>query len=206
MGQDPDRIRREIEETRERMTDTVEAIGYRADVKTRAKESIVEKKDAVVDKATGLVNRVVGAMPDVHAPALPDLSMPGFVPDGNQVRHGADQVKGSAKEAVSVAQANPLGLAVGSIAVGFLAGMLVPSTRTEDERLGKLSDHVKQNAREAGQDALEHGKQVAQETIQSATETAKETVQTSGQVHGQELADSLKTSAQEMKAGPSLGS
>ena len=34
MGEDPRQIRREIEETRGRMTETVEAIGYRADVET----------------------------------------------------------------------------------------------------------------------------------------------------------------------------
>ena len=56
MGQTPDEIRTEIEQTRARMTDTVEAIGYRADVKTRAKEAIVEKKDAVM----GVKDTVVG--------------------------------------------------------------------------------------------------------------------------------------------------
>jgi hypothetical protein len=35
MGEDPQVIRREIEETRERMTETVDALGYKADVKAR---------------------------------------------------------------------------------------------------------------------------------------------------------------------------
>ena len=35
MGETPDDIREEIEETRARMGDTVEAIGYKADVKSR---------------------------------------------------------------------------------------------------------------------------------------------------------------------------
>src|SRR3954469_5025451 len=100
MGEDPRQIRREIEETRGRMTETVEAIGYRADVKTRAKDAIVDRKDAVMDRASGIVNRVVGA-----APSPSDVSMPGFVPDGDQMREGAGQVKQGAKQAVSVAQA-----------------------------------------------------------------------------------------------------
>jgi hypothetical protein len=52
-----DYIRQDIEETRERMGETVEAIGYRTDVKSRVKDSVAEKKDAVV-------SRVTGAMPD----------------------------------------------------------------------------------------------------------------------------------------------
>jgi len=50
-------IRQDIEETRERMGETVEAIGYKTDVKSRVKDSVAEKKDAVV-------SRVTGAMPD----------------------------------------------------------------------------------------------------------------------------------------------
>ena len=57
MGQTPDQIREDIEDTRERMSETAGAIGFKADVKTRAKEAVVEKKDALVSKVTG-------AMPD----------------------------------------------------------------------------------------------------------------------------------------------
>ena len=57
MGETSDYIRQDIEETRERMGETVEAIGYKTDVKSRVKDSVAEKKDAVV-------SRVTGAMPD----------------------------------------------------------------------------------------------------------------------------------------------
>jgi gas vesicle protein len=100
-----------------------------------------------------------------------------------------DDVKQQARRARSIAQDNPLGLAVGAIAVGFLAGMLVPSTRVEDERIGELADDVKDRAKQTGQEALEHGKQIAQE----AAETAKE----SAQSHGEELRDTAREHAQE---------
>jgi gas vesicle protein len=188
MGQDPDAIRREIEQTRERMTETVGAIGYRTDVKTRTKDAIVDRKDGFVDKAGSVVNRVMGAMPDM--PSTPDVSMPGFVPDGDQMRSGAQQ-------AVSVAQSNPIGLGIGAIAAGFLAGMLVPTTRTEDTRLGPLADQVKDQAREVGQQAIEHGKTVAQDAAQSASQTMQESVRQ----HGEELADELRESAQQVGSG-----
>ena len=194
MGEDPRQIRREIEETRERMTETVDAIGYRADVKTRTKDAIVDRKDAVVNKASGVVNRVVGAAPDLPSPS--DVSMPGFVPDGEQVREGARQVKEGAKQAVSVAQANPIGLGIGAIAVGFLAGLMLPSTKAEDARLGDLSDQLKDQAKQVGHDALDHGKHVAQDAAHSASET----VQQSGQEHGEQLAETLRDSVEQVRS------
>jgi ElaB/YqjD/DUF883 family membrane-anchored ribosome-binding protein len=150
MGEDPDRIRREIEQTRAEMGETVDALGYKTDVKARAKDRVVGVKD-----------RVVGATPDTG------------------------DVKQQARRAKSVAEENPLGLAVGAVAVGFLAGMLIPSTRVEDEKLGSMSDEIIERAKETGQEALERGKQVAQD----AAETAKE----SGREHAQELKETTAT-------------
>jgi hypothetical protein len=157
MGQDPEAIREQIEETREEMSGTVAALGHKADVKGRAKDAISEKKDSLVSKVTG---------------ATPD----------------AGEVKQGAKQAVGVAQENPLGLVVGGIAAGFLLGMMIPTTRIENEKLGELSDQVKDKAKETGQEALERGKAVAQE----AAESAKETVQESGQKQAQEMAESAQ--------------
>ena len=110
----------------------------------------------------------------------------GATPDTGDVKHQARRAK-------SVAEENPLGLAVGALAVGFLAGMLIPSTRIEDERMGELSDEVIDRAKETGQEALERGKQVAQEAAQSAQETARE----SGQEHADELRSTAQQHAQE---------
>ena len=129
MGEDPNLIRADIERTRAEMGDTVDALGYKADVKTRAKEKL---------------------------------------PDGRQV-----------KRAANAAQENPLGLAVGGIAVGFLVGLAVPSTRVEDEKIGPMADQVKDQIKETGQEAVERGKDVAQQ----AAETAKE----AGQQHAQQM-------------------
>jgi Protein of unknown function (DUF3618) len=180
VGEDPDRIRREIEQTRAEMTDTVDALGYKADVKERAKESIQEKRDSAKETVVGATQTVkeklVGAK-DGAADATPDT----------------EQVKQGARKAAGLAQENPLGLAIGAVAVGFIAGLLVPATRIEDEKLGEVSDDVIERAKETGQEALERGKQVAQEAAQSAQETVHE----SGQRHGEELRDSAQQHAQE---------
>jgi hypothetical protein len=172
VGEDPDRIRREIEQTREQMGETVGALGYKADVKSRAKDSIQDKKESVMGVVQSAKERVVGAGQSV-GDATPD----------------SDQVKHQAKRAAGVAQENPLGLAVGAVAVGFLAGMLVPSTRVEDEKLGPVADDVKDRAKQTGQEALDRGKQVAQDAAQAAKE--------SGQQHAQELGSSAQEHAQQ---------
>src|SRR5829696_4520196 len=156
MGEDPDRIRREIEQTRADMGETVDALGYKTDVKARAKDSIQDKKESVMGAASSAKDRIVGAGQTVGDKT----------PDSEQVKHQARRAK-------SVAQENPLGLAVGALA----AGMLVPATRVEDQKLGQMSDDVVDRIKETGQEALDRGKQVAQEAAQSAQETAKESGQ-----------------------------
>jgi hypothetical protein len=91
------------------------------------------------------------------------------------------------------AERNPLGLAVGAAALGFVAGLLIPSTRVENERMGEMSDRVVDAAKETASDAVERGKQVAEE----AAETAKE----SGKEQGEELASNLQGRASESGAG-----
>jgi hypothetical protein len=102
------------------------------------------------------------------------------------------QTKEGAQRAAGVAQENPIGLAIGGIAIGFLAGMVIPSTRIEDERMGRVADRAKERARETGQEAVERGKTVVQETAQTAAETARE----KSSEHAQELGQSTQQKAQ----------
>ena len=53
MGQDPAAIRQEIEETRGELGETMEAIGYKTDVRARADDFVSEKKDKVTGKVAG---------------------------------------------------------------------------------------------------------------------------------------------------------
>jgi gas vesicle protein len=182
MGEDPGTIRNEIEETRGRMGDTVDALAHKADVKSRAKDSVSEKVDTLKSKITGATDSVADSTPSTG------------------------EVKAKGRQAVGIAQENPLGLAVGAVAVGFLAGMLIPSTRVEDERLGPVADQVKDRAAETGQQALEHGKQVAQDVAQTgreavghAVEETKAAARLSGQEHGQEVAQGAKDQARQAR-------
>jgi gas vesicle protein len=186
MGEDPAAIREQIEQTRERMGDTVDALGYKADVPTRAKESITGKLHGAKAKITGAGSQISEQTPD------------------------ARDVKQAGKQAVGAVQENPLGLAIGAAAVGFLAGMLIPSTKVEDEQLGPVADQVKEQIKQTGQEAIERGKQVAQDTAQTATQSAKhaaseikDKAQDTAQQHSQELKSSVQESANEVKQATS---
>jgi ElaB/YqjD/DUF883 family membrane-anchored ribosome-binding protein len=138
------------------MGDTAEALGHKADVPGRTREAISDKVDTVKSKFTGAKDSVSEA-----------------TPSGGDVKQGAQQAVGVAKE-------NPLGLAIGATAVGFLAGMLIPATRVENERIGPMADQFKEQAKETGQEAMERGKHVAEQAV--------ETVKEEGQKQAQEMA------------------
>jgi hypothetical protein len=191
MGQDPDEIRQEIEQTRAEMGETVDAIGYKADVPSRAKEKMSEKVDNVKARVGGTATRAKEAVTGTASRA--GDAVRGAAPSGDTTR--------SARRVVGLAQENPLGLAIGAAALGFLAGLATPSTRVEDERLGRVADQVKEKARETGQEALARGRQVAQEATQAAVQTAKER----GQEHGEDLAQSAKQNAEQVDTPVRMG-
>jgi len=162
MGQDASHIREEIEQTRTEMGDTVDALAHKADVKSRVKESFADKKERLRTQMQGTTTRIEDATPDTG------------------------QVKDGAKQAVGIAEENPIGLALGGVAVGFIVGMLLPSTRMEDEKVGPIAEEVKEKAIETGQEAVERGKDVAGQVAEQAAETAQDA--------GQEQAEQMKKS------------
>ena len=168
MGEDPGSIRQEIETTRGEMGETVEALAHKADVPGRVKESIADKRDRFKDAMSGAGTKVGEATPST-----------------GDVKHGAGQV-------VGIAQENPLGLAIGGVAVGFLVGLALPTTQIENERIGPIADDVKEKVKETGQEAVESGKQVAQDAATAASDAVSES--------GREQAEELRSSAQDKVA------
>ena len=110
MGQDPgtgsaevtgapdsEQLQREIEETREQLGDTVEALAQKADVKAHARQKLEDIKASLSEKREQLLGKAKDASPDSAATA--------------------------AAQASHKARENPLPVAaVGAFAVGFLAG------------------------------------------------------------------------------------
>ena len=170
MGKDPSEIRAEIEQMRGRVGDEVDALSYKTDVGARVGDYVDDKKEAVKSKVTTVTDKVTGVVPD---------------------RRQVSAVKDAAER-------NPLGLAVGGAAVGFIAGILIPSTRAEDERMGDISDRVVDAAKDTAGEAVERGREVASAAADAAKDTGRE--------QGQELASSLQDRAQGASEGASEAS
>jgi gas vesicle protein len=172
MGEDPGVIRAEIEQTRERVGDEVDALSYKTDVPARTQDYIDDKKEAVKSKFGGAKDTVTKPIPDRQA-----------------LQRGASHMR-------DTAESNPLGLAIGGLAVGFLVGTLLPQTRVENEQIGQMSDRMIDAAKDTASEAVERGKQVAQEAVGAAVDTAKE----SGREQGEELTSTLKERTQEQSS------
>jgi Protein of unknown function (DUF3618) len=168
MGEDPGVIRAEIEQTRQRVGDEVDALSYKTDVPARTQDYIQDRTQAVRSKLADAKDTVTRPLPDRRA-----------------LRRGAAHLR-------DTAESNPLGLALGGVAVGFLVGTLLPQTRVENERMGEMSDRLMDATKETASEALDRGKQVAQDAVGAAVDTAKE----SGREQGQELTSTLQERAQ----------
>jgi len=172
MGEDPSVIRAEIEETRSRVGNEVDALSYKTDVGARADDYVQDKKEAVMSKVVGVKDTVTGAVPDTET-----------------VKRGAVRLR-------DTGASNPVGLALGGVAIGFLIGTLLPQTRMENERLGDMSDRMLDAAQETAGEAVERGKQVAQEAASAAVDTAKE----SGREQSKELSAAMQERAREQSS------
>jgi hypothetical protein len=118
----------------------------------------------------------------------------------HQARDKASELGSQAKRQVRRAklgfwqtmEENPLLIGAATLAVGVLAGYLLPSTDREDELMGETSDHLLDEVKEAGQQALDKGKQVAGAVVDKVKEEAQHQGLTP-----EGIADKVKTVAKE---------
>lgn len=215
MGQDPEQIREEIEQTRAEMGETVGAITYKTDLKSRTRDKVSDTKDKLTGKASDVKDRVTGTVSSAtDSIGGGDSSSGGSSGGGglsatkdkiSSATPDAQEVKHKARRAASVAQENPLGLAIGSLALGFLAGALIPRTDVENEKIGPIADQIKEEAQNVGHEAIERGKAVveqAQEAASTAMQASEQAKGVAGEAAGQGkgLKDSVKESAQNVQS------
>ena len=218
MGQDPEQIREEIEQTRAEMGETVGAITYKTDLKSRTRDKVSDTKDKITGKAADVKDRVTGTVSSATDSVTSSVSGGGGSGSGSgggglsatkdklaSAAPDAQEVKYKARRAASVAQQNPLGLAIGSLALGFLAGSLIPSTDVENEKIGPIADQIKEEAQNVGHEAIERGKAVAAQAQEAASSAMQASEQAKGVAseaagQGQGLKESVKESAQNVQS------
>jgi methyl-accepting chemotaxis protein len=155
MDRDPEEIKTDIEETRSRMGDTVEALSYKTDVRARARDAVTERIDTIKGKVSDVVETAGGKMSDVASSAREQM------PSTEQARQGLQTVRWLAED-------NALGLAMGAAAIGFLLGLCLPVSRVERERVGPLGEQMAESAKTAATNAVEQGKAAVTQAIGDA--------------------------------------
>jgi len=148
-------------------------------------------KDAVVDAASTAKDAVVGAKDRVAEAAgtarekASELSWQAR----EQARYRTRQARVGFWETM---EERPLALGAAAIALGVVAGLMIPSTRKEDELMGETRDRLMDRAKEVGGEALEKGKQVAHVAVDTLKEEAERQDLTP-----EKLAEKVRTVAKE---------
>ena len=162
MGEASDDIREDIEQTRERMGETVEAIGYKTDVKSRVKDNVTEKKDAVV-------SRVTDAMPD-----------------GQQLKSGARKVGISKKNPLGLGIA---AMAVGFLVGTLLPSTSVEDDKLGEmsDQVGEKAREAGHEALDRGKEVAREAVDSAKETAGDKTSDAAQEMTSSLRDKAQEV-------------------
>jgi len=148
-------------------------------------------KDAVVGAASTAKDAVVGAKERVSEVAgtarerASELSWQAR----ERARYRARQARVGFWETM---EERPLAVGAAAIALGVVAGLMIPSTRKEDELMGETRDRLMERAKEVGGEALEKGKQVATVAVDTLKEEAERQDLTP-----EKLAEKVRTVAKE---------
>lgn len=214
MGSDPDELKTEVQDTRARLAHNVDRLADKAAPRKVARR----KADAAQHRLTGLKERVMGSADHTQdSPARQkahDLAQGAGDTAGQAqetVRHTADQVGQSLKEAPGQvsrqAQGSPLAAGVIAFGAGMLAASLIPASEAEERIGSRLREHsdellkpAKETAQEVAQDLKEGMRQPAADAVGSVKSTAQQAAEATkeqAQASGAEAASGLREVGQD---------
>jgi hypothetical protein len=216
MGPGPDEvdeIRQQIDESRQNLGEAVGALAYKADIKNRGKEALEDKKEAVMEKVDELKGKLpgggdgeggIGEMVKSKLPSGEDVSdkvdvLKSKLPDGvgeaasrvGDKAPSGDDVKAKAREAAATAGEHPIAMAAGAAVAGLAAGLALPETDLERQKLAPAAQAARAQAQAAAQDAVQQARAVARDVAGSAAEAVKQ----AGQQQGGKLGDAAEKAA-----------
>jgi gas vesicle protein len=208
---DPDVIRRQIEDTRANLSYDVDALNEKVNP-TRVVDRRVGRAKSTV---TGLKDRVFGAAHERGSQMGNATSnVAGTAQD--YAHSAADSVQSAASTAADAvqqapqtiqrqAQGNPLAAGLIAFGVGWLVSSLLPTSEKEKQLASQAESAVREHsqplvdqAKNVAQEIGDNLKPAAQDAVQSVKETAQEGVQTVKQ-EGQSAAQDVQGQAQQSK-------
>jgi hypothetical protein len=193
MSSSPDQIRADIEATRAELSRDVDTLSQTlspANVAARQREKVASAVTGVRDKATttifGAKETVVGKAEQVRSAS------------GEASRNSGETISSAPQMALHSAQGNPLAAGMIAVGIGWLAGSLLPATRTERQAAGALKEKaaplaqdISEFARETAQTLHEPAEEAAGQ-VRSAGADALQTVKEAGSTIASDVADAVK--------------
>ena len=189
MSSDPDRIRREIETTRNELSSDVDAltdkvnprriagdrVGQARGAFTRAKEKMMGSSSHMGQEATQRMSHMAGSVRD-ETRSL-----------GHQSREAMGSVRDEARslgqQSREQAQGNPMAAGLVAFGVGLLAASLIPPSGRERQLAGRArsmasehSDQLREQASKVGHQMQDNLREPAQQATQSVRSSAQQGV------------------------------
>lgn len=193
MSDDPEVLRRQIEQTRSNLSRDVDALGEAASPGNVAKRQAEKVGDTVLGAGRSLKNTVMGSDEDYSS--------------GPGVGERVGELAGSARDTVTSAPAqarrqtrgNPMAAGLVALGAGWLLGSLLPGSQKERELAVAAKDQVQdsglvEEAKAVAQEVVEQVKPQAQEAVDQVKDTAADSVETVKQ-DATSAAEDVKASA-----------
>jgi len=208
---DPDVIRRQIEDTRRELSYDVDALNEKVNPArvmdrrvTAAKGRVSGLKDKVMgtahdtkQSAHGTASNAVGSVQGAASNAA------GTVQDAASSAAGA--IQGAPDAAIRQTQGNPLAAGLIAFGVGWLVSSLLPATQKEQQLAQQAESAVRENkdallapAKQAAQEIGDQLKPAAQDAVESVKSTAQDAAATV-KSEGQSAAQDVQGQAQQSK-------
>ncbi|GAA1880715.1 DUF3618 domain-containing protein [Pseudonocardia ailaonensis] len=188
---DPDRLRREIEQTQARLSTDVNAVTDKV-----SPARVVERR---VDRAKATAGRVRDAVLGSDPAGTAHDAAGGLAGTVSDSASGAAQaVQDAPQKARQQARGNPVAAGLIAFGAGWLVSSLLPASRREQV----LAEKAKEHASELGQPLADAAKQAAEEIKDTMTEPvhqAVDAVRSTAQDAGQAVADQGRSAAEQVR-------
>ncbi len=211
MGQTPEELKREIEQTRRELSYDVDALNE----KVSPSRIVSRKMDSTRSTVASVRERIMGtASTGTSSLSSAKTSIGDSANSTTSSLSSAASSVGSAltsspDAAMQRAQGNPLAAGLIAFGAGWLISSVLPATKVEQQAAESLQDKasdlaepVKEQAQQVAQELKDNLQEPAQQAVQQIKETATEaasTVKSEGQSAAQEVKSDAQSSAQAVK-------
>ncbi|KRE58999.1 DUF3618 domain-containing protein [Phycicoccus sp. Soil748] len=189
MTNNPDEIRREIEDTRGRLSSDVNAL-----TETVSPSNVARRQaDKVAGAATSVKERVMGVAGDVGSTGSGAASSVSGA--ASTVGHAPMAAASGAKRRT---EGNPLAAGLIALGAGWLIGSMLPASEKEKQAASAVKEKAQplvEEAKSVAQDTAQQLKEPAMDAAQSVKETAMEAKENVTE-EGRSTADDVKSQAQ----------